>query len=59
MFLEIEKICGTERLRQSTRQAWALQWAPKILEQAEREKGSNSRLRSVMDGVDQPSGMCQ
>ena len=51
MFLEMERICVTERLQQSIRESWAKQWAPRIIEQAEREKQSNARLRAAMGHV--------
>ena len=54
--MELERICSQPRLRQGVSQSWAKQWAPRILNQAVREKSSNSRLRKVM-GEERNCGM--
>ena len=47
-FKEAERICGTERLQHLVGESWEKSWSKCIIEQANLEKASNSRLRDVV-----------
>ena len=46
--MEMERICGIDHLKFIIRESWSQTWSRRIVEQAELEKHSNSRLRKVM-----------
>ena len=50
-FKETERICETERLQHLVRESWEKSWSNRIVEQANLEKESNSRLRDLMDSL--------
>ena len=50
-FKETERICETERLLHLVRESWKKSWSNRIVEQANLEKESNSRLRDLMDSL--------
>lgn len=45
----MEFICEKDRLQLTVRDSWAKLLVPKILELAEREKHTSSRVRSLFD----------
>ena len=45
---EMEMICGTEQLRTLVRESWCGVWSQKIIDQAQEEKATNGRLRSII-----------
>ena len=47
----MERICGTEGLRALANDNWADMWSQKIIEQANKERRSNSRLNTFMETI--------
>ena len=58
LLLEMEMICGSEKIRSAVRNSWSGLWSLKVLEQAKLEKNNNSKLRGVMTDLCVESEQC-